>query len=107
MIGDYIIKNAHDKDIFKVIALPNNRIASCSSDRTIKIWKCIPYSDTPIKVLKGHNNYEYPVLYIKERDIMISVSNNSLRLWNMTTYQCVTVIQGIQCFPNGLCKLER
>ena len=53
MIGDYTIKNAHDDCITKVITLPNNRIASCSKDMTIKIWKSNPpYSDTPINVLK-------------------------------------------------------
>ena len=57
MIGDYTIKNAHNIWILKVITLPNNRIASCSADETIKIWKSNPpYSDIPIKVLKGHRN---------------------------------------------------
>ena len=56
MIGDYIIKEAHDGSIQKVITLPNNRIASCSYDKTIKIWKSNPpYSDTPVKVLEGHS----------------------------------------------------
>ena len=54
MISDYTIKNAHDDWIAKVITLPNNRIASCSKDNRIKIWKSNPqYSDTPIKVLEG------------------------------------------------------
>ena len=47
MIGDYTIKNAHDSWIWKVITLPNNRIASCSADKTIKIWK----SNPPIVIL--------------------------------------------------------
>ena len=57
MIGDYTIKSAHDGWIYKVITLPNNRIASCSKDMTIKIWKSNPrYSDIPIKVLEGHSD---------------------------------------------------
>ena len=64
IIGDYAIKNAHEFEINKVIALPDNRIASCSIDNTIKIWKSNPpYSDTPIKVLKGHSCYVYSLLY--------------------------------------------
>ena len=51
MIGDYIIKEAHESWIYQVITLPNNRIASCSNDKTIKIWKSNPpYSDIPIKL---------------------------------------------------------
>ena len=82
MIGDYTIKNAHDDWIAKVITLPNNRIASCSKDKTIKIWKSNPpYSDTPINVLEGHSWGVNSLLYIKERDIMISGSNDdTLRL---------------------------
>ena len=90
-IGDYTIKNAHELEINKVIALPNNRIASCSEDKTIKIWT---YSNTPIKVLEGHNQGVKSLLFIKERDIMISGSEDgTLCLWNMSTYQCITVIE--------------
>ena len=67
MIGDYTIKNAHDDEIYLVISLPNNRIASCSRD-TIKIWNgAPPYSDTPIKVLEQYNEFFGGLLYIKER----------------------------------------
>ena len=118
MIGDYTINNAHDDSIFQVITLPNNRIASCSWDKTIKIWKSNPpYSDTPIKVLEGHSNsvysllYDYLVtlLYIKERDVMISCSrDDTLCLWNMSTYHCITVIEGVDfCFINSLYQIDK
>ena len=110
MIGDYIIKEAHDDYIYKVITLPNNRIASCSADETIKIWKSNPpYIDIPIKVLRGHSNYVNSLLYIKERDVMISRSYDStLRLWNMSTYQCITVIKGVYCcFTNSLYQIDK
>ena len=52
MIDDYIIEKVHDNILYKVITLPNNRIASCSYDKTIKIWNSNPpYSDTLIKVI--------------------------------------------------------
>ena len=51
IIGDYTIYDTPKASINKVITMTNNRIASCSEDRTIKIWKSIkPYSNTPIKV---------------------------------------------------------
>ena len=110
MIGDYTIKNAHDDYILKVITLPNNRIASCSFDYSIKIWKSNPpYSDTPIKVLKGHSYYVNSLLYIKESDVMISGSfDYTLRLWNMSTYQCITVIEGVLCCSfNSLYQIDK
>ena len=109
MIGDFTIKRAHESLIKKVITLPNDRIASCSSDYTIKIWNSNPpYSDTPIKVLKGHRNSVTSLLYIKEKDIMISGSVETLRLWNISTYQCITVIEGVQCyFNNSLYQIDK
>ena len=109
MIDDYTIKNAHDLCINKVITLSNNRIASCSDDNTIKIWKSDPpYSDTPIKVLEGHNNLVTSILYIKERDIMISCSYDRTFVWNMSTYQCVTVLTEVKCtLSNALFEIDK
>ena len=93
----------------KVITLPNNRIAS-SSYETIKIWKSNPpYSDTPIKVLEGHSNFVKSLLYMKERDILISGSwDETLRLWNMSTYQCDKVIKGVRCYcHNSLYQIDK
>ena len=103
IIGDYTIKKAHDDSIYKVITLPNNRIASSSKDTTIKIWKSAPpYSDTPIKVLKGHDESVMSLLYIMEKDMMISGCNDdTLRLWNMSLYQCETVIYRVKCESNN------
>ena len=110
MIGDYTINSAHDRWIHKVITLPNNRIALCSNDKTIKIWKSNPpYSDTPIKVLEGHSDWVNSLLYIKERDIMLSGSRDyTLRLWNMSTYQCDKVIEGVECYyTNSLYQIDK
>ena len=109
MIGDYRIKNAHISCINKVITLPDNRIASCSFDKTIKIWKSNkPYSDTPIKVLEGHNWSVYSLLYIKERNIMMSGSwDKTLRLWNISTYQCDNLIKEVECCSsNSLYQID-
>ena len=109
-IGNYTIKNAHAQWINKVITLPNNRIASCSDDKTIKIWKSNPpYSDTPITVLKGHSNWVHSLLFIKERDIIISGSwDETLRLWNISTYQCITVIEEVECWStNALYQIDK
>ena len=99
-IGNYTIPHAHQDFIYAIITLPNNRIASCSSDESIKIWKSNPpYSDTPIKELKGHEYSVFSLLYIKEKDIMISGSvDETIRFWNMSTYQCESVISCLHSY---------
>ena len=109
MIGDYNIKYAHDNSIPKVIALTNNRIATSSTDNSIKIWRSNPpYSKIPIKVIKGHNWNGTSLLYIKERNIMISCPyDKSLRLWNMSSYQCTTIIAGVNyIWTNSLYQID-
>ena len=99
MIGDYSIEKAHSNHISKILTLPNNRIASCSDDRTIKVWNSAPpYSATPMKVLEGHGSSVTSILYIKERDVLISGSSDeTLRVWSMSTYKCETVIKKVEC----------
>ena len=110
IIGDSIIKNAHTNCINKVITLPNNRIASCAG-QTIKIWKSVPpynENDSLIKILQGHLKWVVSLLYIKDRDILLSVSlDNSLRLWNMSTYQCYKIIDGVEIsWNNSLYQID-
>ena len=110
IIGDYTIENAHDSAISKVISLPNNRIASCSWDSTIRVWKSNPpYSNTPIKVLTGHSRHVTSIVYIKEKNVLISGSSDKvLRLWNMTTYQCETMLENVQCcWFNAMCQIDK
>ena len=102
------ISDAHDDSINKVITLPNNRVASCSDDNTIKIWKSSPpYQNEPLAVLKGHNGKVTSMIFIKNRDIIVAGNTNGLRLWSMSTYQCVSVIDNvICCYTNALYQID-
>ena len=67
----------------------------------IKELKCI-------KTMTAHSSDVYSLLLLKDNRIASSSKDGTIRIFNPSNdYQCVTVIQGIQCFPNGLCKLER
>ena len=58
-----------------MIALPNSRIASFSGDEKIKIWKDDkPYIDILIKVLKLHKDWVTSMIYVREKDLLISGS---------------------------------
>ena len=107
-IGEYVINNAHTDIINKIIPLPEHRIASCSNDNEIKIWKTINYNDSPIKILKGHRGSVTSLLYIKERNILISGSiDETLILWSATTYNCLIVIRADCIWNNALYQLDK
>ena len=109
-LGSYTINRAHNIKIIKVISLPNNRIASCSADGTIKIWKSNPpYSNIPIKVLEGHKDWVTSMIYVREKNLLISGScDESIIFWNMTTYQCVCRFRNISWVrsPNALYQID-
>lgn len=92
----FTIENAHDELIKKIVTLSKNRFASCSLDQTIKIWKGDKeYSATPIKVLEGHTAEVLSLLYLKNRDLLISSSEDfTIRVWNLDTYQNTQSIIG-------------
>ena len=84
------IKKAHDAHIFKVISLPNNKFASCSRDCAIKIWDMNASDVTvPIGVInKAHVDDIYSLLYMREKDVLVSSSDNTaLRVWNLKNYK--------------------
>lgn len=104
---EYNIEDAHSSEIRKVITLTNHRFASCSQDKTIKIWN----SDHPynlICVLEGHTNDVYSILQVKGKNILASGSyDNTLRLWNISSYQCKRVVSNIKCWSgNSLIELD-
>ena len=102
------IKNAHSAWLSKIIKLPLNRFASAANDNMIKIWKSdAPYSDTPIKVLNLHTSAVYSLVYIDKKDIMVSSSfDGILRMWNMTTYECVSFIEGLASDAKNMIQID-
>ena len=109
-IGDYVIKQAHDSYIYQVIAISNNRIASSSADCRLKIWNGESPSETPIKVLLQKEIMPVvSIFYLKEKDFLLSCSKNLiLRVWNMSTYQLVTVMTDAYCLDiNGMYQIDK
>ena len=105
---DYTIHLAHNNYIWKIIALPNGRFASCSDDGTIKIWNSNhPYE--LLRTLTGHSSGVTSILKLKKKDVLISSSyyDYILRFWNATTYQIITILEGVKCYKsNSLIEID-
>ena len=100
---EHIYENAHDDWIKGICKLSMNRIASCSSDTTIKVWN-INKPNNLIMVMKGHSESINRIIYIEDKNYLLSTSNDlSLRLWSMKTYQCISIIP---FFGNGQSMLS-
>lgn len=98
--SEYIIENAHEYFIMKVIILSKNRFGSCSNDKTIKIWNSNPPYNL-IKVLTGHQLSVDSIIKLKKRELLVSGSyDKTLRFWNLNSYQCETIMNDISCYNN-------
>ena len=98
---DCIINKAHIGLIRQVISLSNNRIASCSDDKSIKIWNSDTKNDNLINTLDGHIRSVKSIIRLKGTEVVISGSDdNTLRIWNMISYQCETIINNVSCCWN-------
>ena len=101
------IENAHEDWIYKVITLTNDRIASCSNDKTIKVWSSKePY--TLLSTLTGHKKYVIDIIQLKDKEKLVSGSRDySVKVWNLTTYQCEATINKVDCcFWNDLVQID-
>ena len=85
--------------VFQMIPISDNRMASFADDNIIKIWR----SEAPyelIKMMKEDKRDISQIYYFKKRDYLFSGAfvSFSIGLWNLKTYQCDTVFEDVQCF---------
>jgi WD40 repeat protein len=66
-------------------------IASGNEDRTVRLWT----PDGDCRTLYGHTDLIFDVEFTPDGNIVASASADStIRLWNVTTGQCIKIIQG-------------
>ena len=96
---------AHKSYINKVIFINNkNFFASCSEDRTIKIWKC-EYPFQLIKTLYGYRTAITNILYLSDKELIVSTcgkKESKLKFWNVNNnFYCFKKLKNIYCHCNN------
>lgn len=97
----------HTGIVHKAIELEDGKICSCSFDYSLKIWdnknnyQCI-------QTLAEHCSAVLSVLEMNEYIISAGeYDDNSVIIWNKSTYESPEVIEGVYCCSNnGLAKLK-
>ena len=104
-----IIKNAHNDSIRKVIYCSNRNLISCSYDKTIKIWKENKSDYENIQIL-NHSDWINSLLFLEDKNILISSGLDGTRLWNYNEIKKINLIKEFKetyCGWNqGLCRLN-
>ena len=98
-----IINNAHDDWINKVIYCLNGNIFSCSRDNKIKIWEENNNNNYQCIKILSHNDCVYSILFIDDKNILISSGLDGTKFWNLKNYECIIYNkQAICCNRNAL-----
>lgn len=88
----------HTDYVFKVIPLTNTRCASCSSDRTVKIWRaCVDETPTELASLTMRNEVR-TILQLRSgnEELVASCRDETIWFWNVNnnTYKHMHTITG-------------
>ncbi len=68
-------------------------LASCSEDRTIKLWDI--NTGECFKTLEGHSHWVWTVVFSPDGQILASGSADStIKLWNVHTGECIRTLTG-------------
>lgn len=85
---------SHKKEINHINISHNDKfIATCSEDKTIKIWS---FPDLKLEgTCKGHFSGVWKSSFSPIEKIIVSASSdNTIKVWNLNTFQCIKTLQG-------------
>ncbi len=101
-----IIKNAHNDQINKVIYYSNKNLISCSWDNTVKIWEEKDDNYQLIATL-NHSDIVWSILFLKDKNILISSGNFGSNLWNFNNFELIKHIKDVKCrLWNSLARID-
>ena len=100
----------HQQNINKIIKLqfPINTIASCSVDRTIKIWSTDPPYDC-LYTYEGHTNIIYSIVETISGLLVSGSIDKTIRFWKKDpfTKDPVKIIENVSCNQNRMIEVAQ
>lgn len=82
----YTLKG-HSWSVLSLLLLHDGKLASASTDKTIKIWDISANSqrmNTPICTLKGHTESVYSIIQLSDRQLVSSSKDKTIKVWDIS-----------------------
>ena len=77
-------------------------MASCSNDKTIKIWSSAPPYNL-LSTLAGHATRPFSIYQPEGKDILVSGEyfEQIVIVWNLTNYKKESIFKGVGCYSSN------
>ena len=76
----------HKSNIQCLAVLPNNKLASCSYDNTIKIWDLTNFKE--INTLIGHKGSVFYLVFLPNENLASGSWDKTIKIWDLTNSLC-------------------
>lgn len=78
---------AHNKYLLRCLLAPNGKqLATCSADKTVKIWNMDAQTATLDKTLVGHQRWVWDMAFSADSAYLVSASSDHYaRLWELAS----------------------
>lgn len=83
---------AHDKAVNALTSIGEGKIASGSSDKTIKIWEI--KSGQCLSILEGHSEAVNALVYLGNGVIASASLDSTVKIWNIESGKCLKTLKG-------------
>ncbi len=93
----------HTKNVNSIIQLMDGNLASCSKDKTIRIWNI--QTRECLHILLGHNNSVSAITQISKERIVSGSGDNTIRIWDVNSGKCEGILKGHAKGVTSLCFL--
>ena len=100
--GNFMLKG------LSMVGLPNDRVATATSDQVIRVWKSAePYGSEPITTIKSEDT-PYSLVCMKEKNLLVVSYGKVLTMYGLDNYAKVGEIEGMDYVQGkGMCQIDK
>jgi len=85
----------HSSEVWSIILLNNENLASGSEDTKIMIWQKINETSFNLSdTLNGHTSWVYSLVVLPNNMFASASDDKTIRIWNQTSLKIITVLNG-------------